>query len=274
MLATLLRHMWKVTKQRLRLHIRWIRGHSGDVGSGIADRLADVGARLEVQHRWGRRCPLSGGWDEEGFITKVVSIQRKTTVCEEVLEAGWTGPTAFPRTDTASHKLVRALGTLTTAIAYSAIAWGAVKRGRAGLGRHDLVWMEVRRLGVERRGEKDPLKRKKSVHRTVQSSTADATKTDRPQLQEVAITHRLPTRAPILEKLGPDGTTERVEDLQCRTDIVHKHFKELFTDPLHKETPEWTWQRRLYEVLQSPEGKGGRVCLQEAHIVCGRPFGD
>ena len=30
-LATLLGHMWKVTKQRLRLRIRWIRGHSGDV---------------------------------------------------------------------------------------------------------------------------------------------------------------------------------------------------------------------------------------------------
>ena len=37
-LATLLEHMWKVTEQRLRLRIRWIRGHSGDVGNGIADR--------------------------------------------------------------------------------------------------------------------------------------------------------------------------------------------------------------------------------------------
>ena len=67
-----------------------------------------------------------------------------------------------------------------------------------------------------------------------------------------------PTRAPIVEKLGPDGTTERVEDLQGRTDIVHKHFKELFTYPLHKETPEWIWQRWPYEVLQSlPTIDGG-----------------
>ena len=36
---------------------------------------------------------------------------------------------------------------------------------------------------------------------------------------------------------------ERVEDLLGRTDIVHDHFKELFTDPLHKETPEWIWRR-------------------------------
>ena len=37
------------------------------------------------------------------------------------------------------------------------------------------------------------------------------------------------TRAPMLEKLRSDGTTERVEDLQGRTDIVHNHFKDLFT---------------------------------------------
>ena len=49
------------------------------------------------------------------------------------------------------------------------------------------------------------------------------------------------TRAPILEELGRDGTTERVQDLQGRTDIVHKHFKELFT--------EWMWQRWPYEVF-------------------------
>ena len=49
------------------------------------------------------------------------------------------------------------------------------------------------------------------------------------------------TRAPILEKLRSDGTTG----------IVHNHFKELFSDQLHKETPEWTWQRWPREVLQS-----------------------
>ena len=107
----------------------------------------------ELQHRWWRRCPLLARWDEEGFMKKVV---RETTVCQEAVETRWPGPTDF----TASHKLVPALGTLTTAIAKSAIAWGAVKRGRAGLEQHDSVFMEVRRLGVERRCEKNPLKRK------------------------------------------------------------------------------------------------------------------
>ena len=150
-LATLLGHMGKVTKQRIRLHIHWIRGHSGDVGNCIADRLADECTRRELQHRWWRRCPLSGGWDEEGFIKKVVSLQRETTVCREALETRWPGPTDFPRTDAASQKLVPALGTLTTAIANSSIAWGTAKRGKAGQKQHDPVWKGC---------EKDPLKRK------------------------------------------------------------------------------------------------------------------
>ena len=137
-----------------------IRGHSGDVGNCIADHLADEGTRRELQHRWWRRCPSSGGWDEEGFIKKVVSIQRITKVCDDAVETRWTDPTDFPSADIASHKLVLALGTLTTAIAKSVIAWGTAKRGKAGTKQHDPMWLEVRRLGVERRCEKDPLKRK------------------------------------------------------------------------------------------------------------------
>ena len=84
-LATLLRHMWIVTKERIRLHIRWIRGHTGDVGNSIADRLADAGTRQELQHQWWRRTPLNGGWDQEGFIENSASIQRETTACQEAL---------------------------------------------------------------------------------------------------------------------------------------------------------------------------------------------
>ena len=60
-----------------------------------------------------------------------------------------------------------------------------------------------------------------------------------------------PTRAPILEKLGADGTIGRVEDLDGRTSIVHQQFKELFTDAMQKENPECIWQRWTYGVLQS-----------------------
>ena len=97
----------QISKGEEFFHIRWIRGHSGDVVNGIADRLADAGTREESQHRWWRRCPLLGGWDEEGFIKNVVNIHRETTVCQEALETRWTGPTDFSRTNTASHKLFR-----------------------------------------------------------------------------------------------------------------------------------------------------------------------
>ena len=56
--------------------------------------------------------------------------------------------------------MVPALGTLTTAIANSAIIWGAAKSGKAAPKQHDPMWLEVRRLGVERKFEKDHLKRK------------------------------------------------------------------------------------------------------------------
>ena len=79
------------------------------------------------------------------------------------------------KTDSASHHLIPALGTLTTAIAKSAIAWGAVKRGKTRLEQHNPAMREVRRICLERRREKEPLKRKKLVHCTVQSSTGDAT---------------------------------------------------------------------------------------------------
>ena len=144
-------------------------------------------------------CPLLGGWDEEGFIKKVVSTQRETTVCQEALETRWTGPTDFPRTESASHKLIPALGTLTTAIAKSAIAWGALKP----------ALMEVRRLCVERRCEKDPLKRKRlsiASHRARQLMRRKQADLRFKKAVEVGAPSRLQgpppaTRAPILEKI-------------------------------------------------------------------------
>ena len=185
--------------------------------------------------------------------------ERETTACQEALETRWTGPTYFPKTDTASHKFIPALGTLTTAIAKSAIAWSAVKRGKTCLDQHDPALRKVRRLCLERRREKEPLKRKRlsiALHRARQVMRRKQADLRFKKAVEMGAPSRLqgpprPTRAPILEKLRSDGTTERVEDLQGRTDIVHNHFVELVTDPLHTETPEWIWQRWPYEVLQS-----------------------
>ena len=88
-------------------------------------------------------------------------MQRETVVCLDALETRWTGPTDFPRTDAASHKLVPALGTLTTAIAKSAISWRAAKSGNAAPRQQDPMRLEVRRLGAERKCEKGPPEEKK-----------------------------------------------------------------------------------------------------------------
>ena len=50
-LAILLCHMWKEAKKKLQLHMRRVRGHTGDVGNSIADELAYLGTRLEARHR-------------------------------------------------------------------------------------------------------------------------------------------------------------------------------------------------------------------------------
>ena len=68
------------------------------------------------------------------------------------------------------------------------------------------------------------------------------------------------TRAPILERVDETERTEKVEHLQGRTDIVHKHCKELFTDPSQAEVPEWIEQRWPCETHHSlPMIDGERV---------------
>ena len=80
--------MWKVTKKKLQLHIRWVRGHTGDVGNSTADELADLGTRLEAQHRWWKRVQPIGEWEEEVFQAKLSSIQLRTSLSHPVDRRG------------------------------------------------------------------------------------------------------------------------------------------------------------------------------------------
>ena len=66
-LTILLCHMWKVTKKNLQLHMRWVRGHTGDVGNSTSDELADLGTLLEAQHRWWKRVEPMDDWEEDVF---------------------------------------------------------------------------------------------------------------------------------------------------------------------------------------------------------------
>ena len=74
-LAASLCHLWIVTKKKLQLHIRWVRGHTGDVGNSIAHELADLGTRLEAQYRWWKRVQRMGEWEEDVLKAKMMSLQ-------------------------------------------------------------------------------------------------------------------------------------------------------------------------------------------------------
>ena len=81
-LATLLCHMWTVTKNKLQLHIRWVRGRTGDVGNSIADEVADVGTRLEAQHGQWKRVQPMGEWEEDVFKSKDVEFTKRSNTVE------------------------------------------------------------------------------------------------------------------------------------------------------------------------------------------------
>ena len=88
--------------------------------------------------------------------------------------------------------------------------------------------VKLRKICLERRREKDPAARKSLSIADILFMTAS----------ELGAPSRLKEAPPILEKLSTDDHTDRIENLQGRTEILHDHFKELFTDPLRWETLE------------------------------------
>ena len=115
-----------------------------------------------------------------------------------------------------------------------------MKRGKTRFEQHDPTTREVRRLWLERRREKEPLKRK-----SLSIALCRARQVLRRKQADLRFKKAVEAGAPSRLQGPPlslrsrrswdqtDGTTER------------------FTDPLHKETPEWIWQRWPWEVLPS-----------------------
>ena len=89
-LATLLE---KVTQKKLKLQIRWVRGHIRDVGNSIAD----LGTRADSQHRWWKRVQPMDDWEENVFQAKILSPQRERAPCEQARCIQWTGAVDLPR---------------------------------------------------------------------------------------------------------------------------------------------------------------------------------
>ena len=119
------------------------------------------------------------------------------------------------------------------------------------------MWLEVRRLGVERNCEEDLVKRKRlsiALFRARQLMRREQTDLNPKKAVEAAAPSCLqgppPPARPDPGEFGAGWHHEKVEDVQGRTTIAHQHFKELSTDPRQK-VPERIWQRWPYEILQS-----------------------
>ena len=78
----------------------------------------------------------------------------------------------FPRVDPTLQEQTPLLGTVTTAIAHSAVKWGSAKNKTSYLDPQDDTMIEMRRLCQDRRREKDTVKRKTlsiALHRARQN---------------------------------------------------------------------------------------------------------
>ena len=121
----------------------------------------------------------------------------------------------------------------------TAIENGDVSRPQTRFPRNDPTMLTLRKACLGRRREKDPAIRKRfpmALFRARQFIVG--TEIRAPSSLKGAPP---PTRAPILERLNEDGSTERDETIQVRTNVVHVHLLELCTGPTNWETPEWIW---------------------------------
>ena len=124
-LAILLCHMWNVTKKKLQLH------------DGYGDTLVMLETPLLTslriwEHVWKHRSTVEasytmGDWEEDGFQAKMYRFHS---------------------------------GAVTDTIAHSAVKMGYAKDNKSYLGSQDDTMIEMRRLCLERRRDKDFAKRK------------------------------------------------------------------------------------------------------------------
>ena len=151
-IAMLLCHLWKVVKNKVNINIRWVRGHSGDAGNTIADEFADLGTRLDKNHRWWKRKQPIGDWEESSFQLKLKKLEEEVQNTK-ALWVQWDGEVYFPRGDPP------ALKTITEAVSQSAKKWSAVSC-KCSNEDDNRRRSETRRLNDEWKREKDPAKRK------------------------------------------------------------------------------------------------------------------
>ena len=100
-----------------------------------------------------------GEWEEDVLEAKMMSLQRENTVRTSPSHSVDSAVT-FPRIDPTLQEHIPLLGAVKNAIAHSAVKWGSARHRKSYLHPQDDTMIEVRRLCLERRLEKDRVKRK------------------------------------------------------------------------------------------------------------------
>ena len=60
-------HLWTECKKTYNMEIRWVKGHSNDMGNDRADGLAQRGADFTQRLHWWKRPYTIGDWGQEVF---------------------------------------------------------------------------------------------------------------------------------------------------------------------------------------------------------------
>ena len=139
-------HLWKVVRNKVSINIRWVRGHSGDAGNGVADELADLGTRLDEKHRWWKRIQPMGDWEESSSQTKLKKVGGRKIQNAKALWDQWDCEVNFPPSD------LPMLKTMAEVVSQSATKWGAASCKCSH--EDDNRKNDIRRLHAERKREK------------------------------------------------------------------------------------------------------------------------
>ena len=188
-------------------------------------------------------------YSADGKLGEAGKIGKSAPLNSNALSVQWEGDLNFPRGD------LLLLDTVTKAIAHSATRWGSASNKTIcfdpGLS------SEVCRTNAERCHLTIALLRARQKFRCAQAThrCKEAAQMGAPSRLKSPPPQ---TKAPMLGRIGDLGMKEQIENLQGLTDMVHKHFSDLFTDTTDEVIPEWIerrWPRETLDALPVIDGE-------------------